>query len=231
MKAFILAAGRGERMRPLTDHTPKPLLTVRGRPLVEWHLQKLAAAGVREVVINLGWLGEKITAHLGDGARFGLVIRYSQEGWPALETGGGLHHALPLLGAAPFLLVNGDVFTDLAFEPLLHRGLQADAAAHLVLVPNPPQHPKGDFGLVEGLVIEAEPRLTYSGIALLQPQLFAGCQPGAFPLAPLLKRAMALGQVSGELHHGVWSDVGTPERLAALQSVSGDLHAQPHHPR
>ena len=217
MKAFILAAGRGERMRPLTDHTPKPLLAVRGRPLIEWHLDRLVAAGVRDVVINTGWLGERIERHLGSGARQGLAIAWSHEGWPALETGGGIHHALPLLGAAPFLLVNGDVFTDLDFAPLIHRGLTAQEQAHLVLVPNPPQHPRGDFGLVDGQVVDAEPRLTYSGIALLSPALFAGCAPGAFPLAPLLKAAMALGRVSGVRHDGQWSDVGTPERLAALQ--------------
>ncbi|MES2684433.1 MAG: nucleotidyltransferase family protein [Pseudomonadota bacterium] len=216
MKAFILAAGRGERMRPHTDHTPKPLLMVRGRPLIEWHLQKLTAAGVQEVVINLGWLGEKIEAHLGDGSRFGLKLAYSPEGWPALETGGGIHHALPLLGASPFLLVNGDVFTDLDFAPLLARGLPADALAHLVLVPNPPQHPRGDFALLDGRVVDAEPRLTYSGIALMHPLLFQGCQPGAFSHVPLLRLAMAADQVSGQCHAGLWSDVGTPERLAAL---------------
>lgn len=204
-------------MRPLTDHTPKPLLTVRGRPLIEWHLEKLIAAGVEDVVINLGWLGERIAAHLGDGRRFGLKIHYSPEGWPALETGGGLHHALPLLGEQPFLLVNGDVFTDLAFGPLVRRGLQASERAHLVLVANPPQHPHGDFALVDGLVCDTEPRHTYSGIALLHPELFEGCAPGAFPLAPLLKQAMAASAVSGELHLGHWSDVGTPERLQALQ--------------
>ncbi len=217
MKAFILAAGRGERMRPLTDHTPKPMLMVRGRPLIEWHLQKLAAAGVQKVVINLGWLGERLRAALGDGRAQGLQIDYSEEGWPALETGGGLHRALPLLGDAPFLLVNGDVFTDLPFAPLCARGLDAGQLAHLVLVPNPPQHPRGDFALRDGRVVDAEPRLTYSGIALLHPRLFEGCTAGAFPLAPLLKRAMAAGQVSGQCHQGLWSDVGTPERLAALQ--------------
>ena len=221
MKAFILAAGRGERMRPLTDHTPKPLLAVRGKPLIEWHLEKLAAAGVEQVIINLGWLGEKIRQHLGDGARFGLRIEYSDEGWPALETGGGIHQALPLLGDQPFLLVNGDVFTDIGFAPLLARGLQRDEQAHLLLVPNPPQHPKGDFALHGGRVLDAEPRLTYSGIAVLHPQLFAGCKAGAFPLAPLLKRAIAAGQVSGACHLGQWSDVGTPERLAGLAVQAG----------
>jgi len=218
MKAFILAAGRGERMRPLTDHTPKPLLMVRGKPLIEWHLEKLSVAGVREVVVNLGWLGERLRAALGDGSRFDLRITYSEEGWPALETGGGLHRALPHLGDAPFLLVNGDVFTDLPFAPLLARGLAGGALAHLVLVPNPVQHPRGDFALVDGQVVDAEPRLTYSGIAVLHPQLFAGCAAGAFPLAPLLQRAMVAGRVSGERHEGLWSDVGTPERLQALQS-------------
>lgn len=214
MKVFILAAGRGERMRPLTDHTPKPLLRVRGKPLIEWHLEKLAAAGVRDVVINLGWLGEKIKTHLGDGSCFGVRIAYSEEGWPALETGGGLHRALPLLGNEPFLLVNGDVFTEL---PFALPDMQANTHAHLVLVPNPPQHPHGDFALIDGAVVDAAPRLTYSGIALLHPRLFEGCQPGAFPLAPLLKRAMAAGKVSGERYDGLWSDVGTPERLQALQ--------------
>ena len=217
MKAFILAAGRGERMRPLTDHTPKPLLAVRGKPLIEWHLEKLAAAAVREVVINLGWLGESIPAHLGDGTRFGLSLSYSHEGWPALETGGGIHRALPLLGSEAFLLVNGDVFTDLDFAPLLARGLTHDDLAHLLLVDNPVQHPQGDFGLSGGRINELAPRLTYSGIALLHPELFAGCEPGAFALAPLLRRAIAAGRVSGAHHAGQWSDVGTAERLQALQ--------------
>lgn len=217
MKAFILAAGRGERLRPHTDHMPKPLLPVRGKPLIDWHLQHLAAAGVSEVVVNLGWLGERLRAHLGDGSRYGLAIAYSEEGWPALETGGGLHHALPLLGTEPFLLVNGDVFTDCAFAPLIASGLDGTDLARLVLVPNPPQHPAGDFALVEGRVLDAAPRLTYSGIAVLHPALFAACAPGAFPLAPILKRAMAQQQVAGLLHAGEWSDVGTPERWQALQ--------------
>lgn len=204
-------------MRPLTDVTPKPLLTARGRPLIEWHLEKLAAAGVRDVVINLGWIGESIAAHLGDGSRFGLSLAYSREGWPALETGGGIHRALPLLGDAPFLLVNGDVFTDLDFAPLLAGGLAPDDLAHLVLVDNPVQHPEGDFGLSDGRITELAPRFTYSGIALLRPGLFAGCEPGAFALAPLLRRAIAAGRVSGAHHGGQWSDVGTIERLQALQ--------------
>ena len=220
MKAFVLAAGRGERMRPLTDHTPKPLLPVAGKPLIEWHLERLAAAGFREVVINLGWLGARIPEVLGDGRRWDLRLRYSDEGWPALETGGGLFRALPLLGAEPFLLVNGDVWCDADFAALAARGLRAAELAHLLLVANPPQHPRGDFALgADGRVTEGEPRLTYSGIGLLHPRLFEGCSDGAVPLAPLLRSAMAAGAVSGDRHEGRWVDVGTPERLAALELI------------
>jgi MurNAc alpha-1-phosphate uridylyltransferase len=212
---MILAAGRGERLRPLTMQLPKPLLSVRGRPLISWHLAALARAGVREVVINLSWLGEQIRAALGDGAAFGLRIAYSEEGPEPLETGGGIFRALPLLGPGPFLLVNGDVHTD--FDPgRLRRA--PEALAHLVLVPNPPHHPRGDFVLADGRIVEhGEPRLTYAGIGLLHPDLFAGCSDGRFPLLPLLRRAIALGRLHGELYSGAWSDVGTPERLAALQ--------------
>ncbi|HSW11625.1 MAG TPA: nucleotidyltransferase family protein [Solimonas sp.] len=219
-KAFILAAGRGERMRPLTDHTPKPLLEVRGRPLVEYHLSALAAAGVAEVVINLGWLGERIRGHLGDGARYGLRIAYSEEGWPALETGGGIHRALPLLGDAPFVVANGDVFSDYPLAALVARAreLPANDLAHVVMVPNPAHHPRGDFALEAGRMVEpAPPQHTFSGLSVLRPALFAGCQPGAFGLAALLRAAASRGQVGAELHRGLWSDVGTPERLAALQ--------------
>lgn len=211
----MLAAGRGERMRPLTDHTPKPLLTVGGRPLIEWHLERLAGTGIREVVVNLGWLGAQIPQALGTGERFGLALRYSDEGWPALETGGGLFRALPLLGHDPFLLVNGDVWTDADLGALARRGLAGEELAHLLMVPNPPQHPDGDFALhADGRVDEGEPRLTYSGIAVLHPRLFEGCTGGAFPLAPLLRRAMSTGRVGGTRHDGRWSDIGTPERLA-----------------
>lgn len=217
MKAMILAAGKGERMRPLTLHTPKPLLPVGGLPLIEHHIRALAAAGFTELVINHAWLGEQIEAYLGDGARFGVSIAYSAEGEP-LETGGGIQRALPLLGAAPFLLVNGDVWCDYPFAAL-RRPL--DGLAHLVLVDNPAHHPAGDFRLEKGL---ARPRgeqtgLTYSGIAVLDPQLFAGCQPGAFKLAPLLVEAMAHGAVSGEHYRGQWVDVGTVERLAEVERL------------
>lgn len=214
MKAMILAAGRGERLRPLTDTLPKPLLPVRGRPLLEHHFAALARAGVSEVVINLGWLGERIRQHVGDGARFGVSVVYSEEGYPPLETGGGIHRALSLLGPEPFWLVNGDVFCDYVFE---HRALAPGALAHLVLVPNPAHHPGGDFALAEGYVADAgQPRLTYAGLAILHPALFAGCEPGRFALAPLLRASAARRQVTGELYTGEWSDVGTPERLAAL---------------
>ena len=215
MRAMILAAGRGERMRPLTDTTPKPLLPLAGRPLIEYHLRALAAAGVREVVVNHAHLGHRLEDALGDGSRWGLTIAWSPEG-EALETGGGIHRALPLLGEAPFIVVNGDIWTDYDFS-----GLPAEPAglAHLVLVDNPAHHPAGDFVLDRGRVREGDgPRLTFSGIGVYRPALFAGCAPGRFPLGPLLRAAMARDEVSGEHHRGRWVDVGTPERLAALEA-------------
>lgn len=218
MKAMILAAGKGERLRPLTLHTPKPLIRAGGVPLIEYHLKALAAAGFDDIVINHAWLGEQIETHLGDGSRFGVTIRYSAEGEP-LETGGGILQALALLGSEPFVVVNGDVWTDYDFAALrqAHQGL-----AHLVLVDNPAHHPEGDFSLSEGEVRDVPAvgqRLTYSGLAVLSPRLFEGCQPGAFKLAPLLRNAMALGQVSGEHFQGRWVDVGTHERLAEVQQL------------
>jgi MurNAc alpha-1-phosphate uridylyltransferase len=214
MKAMILAAGRGERMRPLTDSVPKPLLLARGRPLIEHHVAALVAAGITRLVINLGWLGDAIRAHVGDGSRFGASVEYSDEGYPPLETGGGIHRALPLLGAEPFWLVNGDVWCDYRFSS---RSLAAGVLAHLVLVPNPPQHPAGDFALEGGLVAADGPRrLTYAGIAVIHPLLFAGCGPGRFPLTPLLRAAAARGAVTGDIFTGEWSDIGTPARLASL---------------
>lgn len=217
MKAMILAAGRGERMRPLTDHTPKPLLPVAGRPLIVHHIEALAAAGVREIVINLAWLGERIAAALGDGANWGVRLHYSREGAQALETGGGIFQALPLLGPEPFLVVNGDVWTDCPIEGLLRS---PTGLAHLLLVPNPEHNPTGDFVLSEGRVVsESGPGLTFSGIGVYRPELFVGCQPGAFRLAPLLRQAAAAGQVSGECYAGRWFDIGTPARLAALEEL------------
>ncbi|UUY08967.1 nucleotidyltransferase family protein [Pseudomonas sp. J452] len=223
MKAMILAAGKGERLRPLTLHTPKPLVRAGGVPLIEFHVRALAAAGFRELVINHAWLGQQIEDYLGDGARFGLSIRYSAEGEP-LETGGGIFRALPLLGDAPFLVVNGDIWCDFDFAQV-RRPLAG--LAHLLLVDNPAHHPSGDFHLQDGRVSDAvagQPSLTYSGIAVLHPQLFAGCQPGAFKLAPLLRRAMADGQVAGEHFHGRWVDVGTHERLAEVEQLLAAGH-------
>ncbi len=214
--AMILAAGRGERMRPLTDHTPKPLLEVGGRPLIVWHIERLVAAGVRDLVINHAHLGEQLEARLGDGAAWGARIRWSREGQGrALETGGGICKALPLLGGEPFLVVNGDVWCDVDFTTL---ALPAGDLAHLLLVDNPAHHPEGDFVLgTDGRVREDDgPRLTFAGIGLYHPELFAGCRPEPFPLAPLLRRAMRTGRVSGRWYRGRWVDVGTPERLAAL---------------
>ena len=223
MKAMILAAGKGERLRPLTLHTPKPLVRAAGVPLIEYHVRALAAAGFRELVINHAWLGQQIEDYLGDGAQFGLNIAYSAEGEP-LETGGGIFQALPLLGDQPFVLVNGDIFTDYPFAEL-RRPLPG--LAHLVLVENPPHHSAGDFALCAERVGEAhtdQPSLTYSGIAVLAPALFAGCQPGAFKLAPLLRRAMGAGLVSGERFAGRWVDVGTHERLAEVERLLAAGH-------
>lgn len=217
MKAIVLAAGRGERMRPLTDTLPKPLLPVAGRPLIAWHLEALARAGIHDVVINLSWLGDRIRAALGDGARYGVRIAYSDEGPVALETGGGIFNALPLLGAAPFLVVNGDTWTDFDFTAL---ELDTEALARLVLVPNPPHHPRGDFGLDGQDIVEREDeRFTYAGIGIYRPELFAGCSAGRFPLLPLLRRAIAARRLRGQVHRGEWRDIGTPERLAALDAL------------
>ncbi len=216
MKAMILAAGRGERMRPLTDTTPKPLLKAGGKRLIEYHLEALADAGFHDIVINHAHLGEQIEQVLGDGRRYGVRIAYSAEG-QALETGGGIFRALPLLGEGPFLVINGDVWCDYPYERLLRRDV---AHAHLVLVDNPPQHPQGDFVLEHGKVHDKKgARLTFSGIGVYHPQLFAGCEAGAFALAPLLRRAMALGLVGGEHYRGRWFDIGTPERLRQLDQL------------
>ncbi len=216
MKAMILAAGRGKRMRPLTDHTPKPLLPVAGKPLIEHHIEALAAAGIVDLVINYAHLGEQIVAALGNGERWGVRIRYSPE-TSALETGGGIFQALPLLGDEPFWVVNGDVWSDYRFDlpPLADARL-----AHLLLVANPPHHPGGDFALRAGQVMnDGEALLTYSGIGVYRRELFSDCRPGAFRLAPLLRQAAAAGRLGGELFCGRWVDVGTPERLGALERM------------
>jgi MurNAc alpha-1-phosphate uridylyltransferase len=220
MKAMILAAGRGERMRPLTENCPKPLLEVGGKALIAWHLERLALAGFTEIVINHAWMGARIEETLGDGSAFGVRIAYSPEG-EALETAGGITQALSLLGDAPFLVVNGDIYCDFDFGRARSIAAQmqaSDAQAWLVLVPNPPQHSKGDFVLNTGAVSDqGGTRLTFSGIGVYQPSLFADIKRGSkAQLAPLLRTAMARAQVGGELHSGRWEDVGTPERLATL---------------
>lgn len=216
---MILAAGRGERMRPLTDQTPKPLLQAGGKRLIEYHLQALAGAGFSEVVINHAHLGGQLEQALGDGRRYGVTIHYSPEGeGRALETGGGIFRALPLLGDGPFVVVNGDIWCDYPFARL--RDTHTNGA-HLVLVPNPPQHPHGDFLLHDGVVGSdgVGERYTFSGIGLYHPSLFDGCKPGPFPLAPLLRQAMTAGRVSGELYEGRWFDIGTPQRLGQLDEM------------
>jgi N-acetyl-alpha-D-muramate 1-phosphate uridylyltransferase len=224
MKAIILAAGLGNRMRPLTDHTPKPLLCAGGKPLITYHLENLQRAGIREVIINLAYLGEKIRGHLGDGQQFNLNIRYSTEPEP-LETGGAILHALDLLGTEPFLLINGDVWCDLEFAQFIQQPFSENNAGHLLLVPNPPFHPQGDFALAENGQLLDDPdkthaqRFTFGGISLLKPELI-GEYPGKrqkFPLVEVLRRAINHQQLSGEVHHSHWSDVGTPERLQELE--------------
>jgi MurNAc alpha-1-phosphate uridylyltransferase len=214
MKAMILAAGRGERMRPLTDHIPKPLLKVGGKSLIVWHLERLAKAGFKEVVINHAHLGEQIEQALGDGSVWGLNVQYSPE-TSALETAGGIANALPLLGDAPFLVVNGDVFTEIDFGALQ---LVSPNLAHLVMVDNPPQHPDGDFVVDSGKVTnQGNHKLTFSGIGIYHPALFVDVERGqAAKLAPLLRSAMIKGLVTGEHYQGVWHDIGTPERLSFL---------------
>jgi MurNAc alpha-1-phosphate uridylyltransferase len=213
---MILAAGRGERMRPLTDCMPKPLLEVGGERLIERHLKRLAAAGCTNIVINLSWLGAQIRSYVGNGQRYGVQVRYSDEGPTALETAGGIFRALPMLGREPFLVVNADIWTD---HPFALAPLAAEAHAHLVLVANPPQHARGDFALAGRQVIEDGPeRHTFSGIAVYRREFFSGCEPGRFPLLPLLKRALRDKRLTGELYRGAWHDLGTPERLAELDS-------------
>lgn len=214
MRAMILAAGRGARMRPLTDHTPKPLLEVGGKPLIVWHIERLAQAGITELVINNAYLGQQIEDRLGDGTQWHVHIQYSAE-QTALETAGGIAKALPLLGDESFLVVNGDVFTDIDYAA---TSLPVGKLAHLVMVDNPQQHAEGDFALQDGLVKQAaDNRLTFSGIGVYHPDLFKSVQSGeAAKLAPLLISAMQQGLVSGQHHTGIWHDIGTPERLAQL---------------
>jgi len=216
-RALIFSAGRGERMRPLTETTPKPLLEARGKPLIVWHLEKLARAGVREVVINTSHLAAQFPAALGDGKTWDLRIRYSFESPEPLDSGGGMLRALPFLGHDPFLAVNGDVFTDFDFSTLPQSPL---GLAHLVMVDNPPHHPNGDFVLRENrLFDEPTPRLTFAGIGVYRPSLLDGQSNEKFSIVPILRESMRRNEITGEHYRGAWNDVGTPERLAELNSV------------
>lgn len=219
---MILAAGRGERMRPLTDHTPKPLLQAGGKPLIVWHIERLVRAGITDLVINHAHLGMQIEQALGDGKQFGARIRYSDEG-TALETAGGIAFALHLLGDEPFAVVNGDIYCDYDFSHLPARATALannNDMAHLVLVGNPEHNLKGDFGLQAARVTDAAPKFTFSGIGLYKPALFAGITRGSkAPLAPLLREQIAAGRVNGEHHRGLWMDIGTPQRLDELDKL------------
>ena len=215
---MLLAAGRGERLRPLTERTPKALVPVGGKPLIGWHLERLAASGCRDAVVNVSHLAQQIVAYVGDGARFGLRVAYSREAEP-IETAGGIAQALPLLGAASFLLVNADIYCEIDFRPLLERDLGA-LLAHLVLVPNPPHHAQGDFALSSrGVSNDGTPRYTYSGVAVMSPQLMQAVRRGdKAPLAPLLRTAANERLISGEVFQGLWQDVGTAQRMAELEA-------------
>lgn len=225
MKAMILAAGRGERMRPLTDLLPKPLLAVAGKPLIHYHLEALRVAAVQDIVINHAWLGHLLPEHLGTGQQFGVNISYSDEGAEGLETAGGIKKALPLLGDAPFIVINGDVFTDYPYQQLTNK-LAPDSMVHLVLVPNPQQHPKGDFGIsATGLALaEAQQCFTFSGIAVYRPEFFSAVAEGKQKLAPYLRQAMQQNKVTAELYLGVWHDIGTVKRLTELSAQLESAH-------
>lgn len=214
MRAMILAAGRGERLRPLTDEIPKSLIEVRGESLLERHLENVRSAGIETVVINLGWLGDKIVERVGSGKRYGLEVLYSQEGDNILETGGGIHKALPMLGADPFLVVNADIYTDM---PVPDMQLADDHLGHLVMVPTPDYREHGDFDIEAGLVRNGDKAAyTFSGVAIYRPEFFDGCEAGRFPLAPMLREAADHRALSGSFYQGIWADVGTPERLAQV---------------
>ena len=228
---MLLAAGRGERMRPLTDHTPKPLLQAGGKSLIVWHIENMARAGIRDLVINHAYLGHQIETALGDGGQFGVRIRYSAEN-PVLETAGGIANALPLLGDAPFAVINSDIYCDYDFAQLPERAAALNASGdttHLVLVNNPAHHPNGDFGLISDRVVNNASALTFSGIGIYQPGLFANIPRGTVaPLAPLLRAQITLGKVSGEHYRGHWLDVGTPQRLEKLDNELRSQHNATH---
>ena len=216
MKAMILAAGRGERLRPLTDEIPKPLIEVGGRTLLERHLDKVRSSGIKTVVINLGWLGDMIVERVGSGTQYGLEVVYSQEGDDILETGGGIHKALPMLGSQPFLVVNADIYTDM---PVPEMSLEDRCLGHLVMVPTPDYRECGDFNIDAGLIRnDANATYTFSGVAIYRPEFFARCEAGRFSIAPMLREAADCGQLSGSLYEGLWADAGTPDRLVELKA-------------
>ncbi|VAW46640.1 Nucleotidyl transferase possibly involved in threonylcarbamoyladenosine formation [hydrothermal vent metagenome] len=225
IKAMILAAGRGNRLRPLTDTLPKPLIPVCGKPLIEYHIEALAEAGVMDIVINHAWLGERLEAELGSGARWGVTLHYSPEPEGGLETAGGIIQALPLLGDSPFLVVNGDVYCDIQFKTLLQTAQQmasdSSRLAHLVLVPSPNHNQTGDFGLNAQQQVMVEGAFTFSGVSVLHPALFNGQPEGVSKLAPVLRKAMQKQRVTGEIYSGIWSDVGTVKRLNATEKMLG----------
>jgi N-acetyl-alpha-D-muramate 1-phosphate uridylyltransferase len=225
MKVMILAAGRGERMRPLTDHTPKPLISVAGKPMIEHTIASLKEAGFTDIVINLAHLGAKIEKALVNGSRFGINIQYSHEGNLGLETAGGICHALPLLGKDPFLVVNGDIATDFPYATLKNKAVEL---AHLILIENPEHHQEGDFGLENGIISTcAKIQYTFSGIGIYTADLFIDCPPGKALLGPLLRKAMASGKVTGSLFKGFWMDVGTPQRLKELDQYYSNKKEAP----
>jgi len=217
MKAMLLAAGRGERLRPLTDSIPKALVEVHGQSVLERHLERLGDAGIKDVVINLGWLGEQIQKRIGSGSAYGLNVVYSDEGDNVLETGGGIHNALHLLGGEPFVVINADIYTDM---PVPDVALAENALGHLVLVPVPTYREAGDFDLVDGLVRNSEaPSVTYGGIAVYRPEFFDGCSRGRFSIVPLFRKAADEGRLQGALYEGLWADIGTSERLEAANQI------------
>jgi MurNAc alpha-1-phosphate uridylyltransferase len=223
---MILAAGRGERMRPLTDTAPKPLLPAGGKPLIQFHIEALRAAGVTDIVINLAWQGAMLRDSLGDGSRFDVQLHYTDEGSEALETGGGIFNALHLLGEKPFIVVSGDIWTDFPMQTLRARLTKPDVA-HFVMAPNPDFHPRGDFALTDGRVREGErQRYTYANIAVLTREFFADCQPGKFPLVPVMRRWIREDRVSGELYEGEWRNVGTPAQLNDLNEYLARVSAR-----
>jgi len=216
MIAMILAAGRGERLRPITDAVPKCLVEVRGQSLLERHLEHVSKAGIKNVVINLGWLGDQIVERVGSGSEFGLNVLYSDEGDNVLETGGGIKKALPVLGSEPFLVLNADIFTEM---PVPNITLPDSALGHLVLVPTPDYRTVGDFDLNGGMIRNSDaPALTFGGVAMYRPEFFDGCEAGKFSIVPLMRAAADAGRLQGSLYEGVWADVGTPERLAAIDN-------------